>query len=308
MGTHALIAQHLTRRFGARLAVDDVSFEFKPGEIFALLGPNGAGKTTTLRMLAGLIAPTSGSVQIDAQEMTPHAAPRLRARIGFLTEAPGLWDNLTVRENLSVYARLYGLADPDKAVSDALALFEIADRGEDRTARLSKGLKQRVALARTIVHQPPIVLLDEPTSGLDPESAKDVRELIVGMRSQGRAVLLCTHNLDEVERVADRVAVLRTRLVAVGTPGELRLKLFAPRLRIQLSKAAAPFVAVLQSSGAGDVKVDGAWLSLDAGTLTTPQVVRTLVAAGAEVEAVERDQPSLEDIYLKVLHAGAAPR
>ena len=181
----ALSAQHLTRRFGNRLAVDGLSFEFKAGEIFGLLGPNGAGKTTTLRMLAGLIAPTSGSVQIDGETMTPDAAPRLRARIGFLTEAPGLWDNLTVRENLSIYARLYGLADPDEAVTNALTLFEIADRSQDRTARLSKGLKQRVALARAIVHQPPIVLLDEPTSGLDPESARDVRELIVGMREQG---------------------------------------------------------------------------------------------------------------------------
>jgi ABC-2 type transport system ATP-binding protein len=306
MGTVALTAQHLTRRFGERVAVDDVSFEFAAGEIFALLGPNGAGKTTTLRMLAGLIAPTSGSVQIEAQTMTPDAAPQLRARIGFLTEAPGLWDNLTVRENLSVYARLYGLADPDKAVNDALARFEIADRGEDRTARLSKGLKQRVALARAIVHQPRIVLLDEPTSGLDPESARDVRELIVGMRSQGRAVLLCTHNLDEVERVADRVAVLRSRLVALGTPGELRQRLFAPRLRIRLSGPAGPFAAVLQSSGARDLEVDGTWLSLNTGTLTTPQVVQTLVTAGAGIEAVERDEPSLEDVYIKLLHAGWA--
>jgi ABC-2 type transport system ATP-binding protein len=302
MGTHALTAQHLTRRFGNRLAVDDLSFEFRAGEIFGLLGPNGAGKTTTLRMLAGLIAPTSGSVRIDGEAMTPDAAPRLRARIGFLTEAPGLWDNLTVRENLSVYARLYGLADPDKAVTDALTLFEVADRSQDRTARLSKGLKQRVALARAIVHQPPIVLLDEPTSGLDPQSARDVRKLIVGMRTQGRAVLLCTHNLDEVERVADRVAVLRSRLVAVGSPGELRERLFVPRLRIRLSQSAEPFAAVLTSSGLGDVRIDDTWLSLSAGKRSTPEIVRTLVEAGAGIEAVEHEEPSLEDVYIKLLN------
>src|SRR5688572_29670745 len=226
MATPALIAHHLTRRFGNRVAVDDVSFGLAAGEIFALLGPNGAGKTTTLRMLAGLIAPTAGSVQVGGDRMTPDAAPRLRERIGFLTEAPGLWDSLTVQENLVVYARLYGLADPGKAVNEALALFGLADRSGDRTARLSKGLKQRVALARSIVHRPRIVLLDEPTAGLDPESARGVRELIVGMRREGRAVLLCTHNLDEVERIADRVAVLRSRLVAIGTPGELRQRLF----------------------------------------------------------------------------------
>jgi ABC-2 type transport system ATP-binding protein len=300
----ALSAQHLTRRFGNRLAVDGLSFEFKAGEIFGLLGPNGAGKTTTLRMLAGLIAPTSGSVQIDGEAMTPDAAPRLRARIGFLTEAPGLWDNLTVRENLSIYARLYGLADPDKAVTNALTLFEIADRSQDRTARLSKGLKQRVALARAIVHQPPIVLLDEPTSGLDPESARDVRELIVGMREQGRAVLLCTHNLDEVERVADRVAVLRSRLVAVGSPGELRERLFVPRLRIRLSQPAEPFAAILRTSGLGDVSVEGTSLSLSAGKRPTPEIVRTLVEAGAGIEAIGEEERSLEDVYIKLLNAG----
>jgi ABC-2 type transport system ATP-binding protein len=300
----ALSAQHLTRRFGNRLAVDGLSFEFKAGEIFGLLGPNGAGKTTTLRMLAGLIAPTSGSVQIDGETMTPDAAPRLRARIGFLTEAPGLWDNLTVRENLSIYARLYGLADPDEAVTNALTLFEIADRSQDRTARLSKGLKQRVALARAIVHQPPIVLLDEPTSGLDPESARDVRELIVGMREQGRAVLLCTHNLDEVERVADRVAVLRSRLVAVGSPGELRERLFVPRLRIRLSQPAEPFAAILRTSGLGDVSVEGTSLSLSAGKRPTPEIVRTLVEAGAGIEAIGEEERSLEDVYIKLLNAG----
>jgi ABC-2 type transport system ATP-binding protein len=307
MSTHALTAQHLTRRFGERVAVEDVSFEFEAGEIFALLGPNGAGKTTTLRMLAGLISPTSGFVQIDQQLMTPDAAPRLRARIGFLTEAPGLWDNLTVRENLSVYARLYGLADPDKAVSDALALFEIGDRGHDRAARLSKGLKQRVALARAIVHQPRIVLLDEPTSGLDPQSARDVRELIVGMRSQGRAVLLCTHNLDEVERVADRVAVLRSRLVAVGTPGDLRRQLFAPRLRIRFSEPADRFTAALRSSGIDDMRVDGTWLSLAPEDVPTPRIVRLLVEAGAGIEAVEHEERSLEDVYIKLLNPGEAP-
>lgn len=306
MTTRALTAHHLTRRFGDRMAVEDVSFELGAGEIFALLGPNGAGKTTTLRMLAGLIAPTSGSVQIDGDRMTPKAASRLRARIGFLTEAPGLWDNLTVRENLCVYARLYGLPDPDAAVNKALALFEIADRSQDRPARLSKGLKQRVALARAIVHQPRIVLLDEPTAGLDPESARDVRDLIVGMRHEGRAVLLCTHNLDEVERVADRVAVLRSRLVGIGTPGALRQQLFAPRLRIRLSEAAERFVAVLKSSGIDDVRVDSGWLSLEGRSLTTPQIVRILVEAGAGIEAVEREERSLEDVYLRLLHPGGA--
>jgi ABC-2 type transport system ATP-binding protein len=304
----ALTAQHLTRHFGDRVAVADVSFELEAGQIFALLGPNGAGKTTTLRMLAGLIGPTSGSVKIGGEAMTPDAAPKLRERLGFLTEAPGLWDNLTVRDNLKVYAQLYGMRDAEKAVNEALALFAITDRRDDRTARLSKGLKQRVALARALVHRPSIVLLDEPTAGLDPESARDVRELIVAMRGEGRAVLLCTHNLDEVERMADRVAVLRSRLIAVGTPSELRQRLFTSRLRIRLSQDAESFAARLRASGVRDVGADGSWLSLSEGTLTTPQIVRMLVEAGADIEAVERDEPSLEDVYLKLLQDDGAPR
>jgi ABC-2 type transport system ATP-binding protein len=304
--TAALTARQLTRRFGNRVAVDNVSIDLRAGEIFALLGPNGAGKTTTLRMLAGLIAPTSGTVQIDDEAMTPDAAPRLRARLGFLTEAPGLWDNLTVRENLSVYARLYGLRDPDKAVDEALALFRISDRSEDRAARLSKGLKQRVALARAIVHRPRIVMLDEPTSGLDPASARDVRELIVAMRSEGRAILLCTHNLDEVDRVADRVAVLKARLVADGTPDSLRQQLFAPRLRIRLTDSAERFVEILRAGGLRDMSVNGPWLSIANATITTPQIVRTLVEAGAGVEAVETEEPSLEDVYIKLLAGGGS--
>jgi ABC-2 type transport system ATP-binding protein len=299
-----LTATHLSRRFGDRLAVDDVSFKLEAGEIFALLGPNGAGKTTTLRILAGLIAASSGSVQVSGEPMGPSSAPRLRAHIGFLTEAPGLWDRLTVRQNLLVYARLYELPAPDKAVDEALALFDIPDRSSDRAALLSKGLKQRVALARCLLHNPRIVMLDEPTAGLDPKSARDVRDLILRLREQRRTVLLCTHNLDEVERVADRVAVLRTRLIAVGTPASLRARLFSPRVRIVLAQPAAPFAATLRDAGVADVRVDDTALSVSViGTpLTTPVLVRRLVEAGANIESVVSEEPPLEDVYLKLLH------
>jgi ABC-2 type transport system ATP-binding protein len=299
-----LTATHLSRRFGDRLALDDVSFHLEAGEIFALLGPNGAGKTTTLRILAGLIAASSGSVLVSGEPMGPSSAPRLRAHIGFLTEAPGLWDRLTVRQNLLVYARLYELSAPDKAVDEALALFDIPDRGNDRAALLSKGLKQRVALARCLLHNPRIVMLDEPTAGLDPKSARDVRDLILRLREQRRTVLLCTHNLDEVERVADRVAVLRTRLIAVGTPASLRERLFSPRVRIVLAQPAEPFATMLRDAGVADVRLDDTALSVGvSGTsLTTPLLVRRLVEAGANIESVVSEEPPLEDVYLKLLH------
>jgi ABC-2 type transport system ATP-binding protein len=299
-----LTASRLSRQFGDRVALDDVSFTLERGEIFALLGPNGAGKTTTLRILAGLIAPSSGTVAIDGQPMGPESAPQLRSRIGFLTEAPGLWDRLTVRDNLLVYARMYGLPSPRRAVDEALERFEIGDRGDDRAAQLSKGLKQRVALARSLLHDPRIAMLDEPTSGLDPASAREVRDLILDLRAQGRTVLLCTHNLDEVERVADRVAVLSRRLIAIGTPGSLRQKLFAPRVRIVLTQPADPFAVALRTAGASDIRVDGVVMSVGVANtpLTIPEVVRRLVEAGAGVESVMPEEPPLEDVYLKLLH------
>ena len=306
--TAALTATRLTRRFGGRVAVQDVSFELAPGEIFALLGPNGAGKTTTLRMLAGLIAPTSGLVHVAGEAMTRVSAARLRSQIGFLTEAPGLWDRLTVQQNLFVYARLHGLVAPRRAVDRTLELFAIGDRAGDRPPQLSKGLRQRVALARTLLHDPRIILLDEPTSGLDPQSARDVRALILRLRDEGRALLLSTHNLDEVERVATRVAVLRSRLVAVGTPAALRARLFGARVRIRLTSTADRFAALLRAAGSTDVIVDGTTLSIatDGPSAPVPRIVRQLVEAGADIEAVVPESPPLEDVYLRLLEEADA--
>jgi ABC-2 type transport system ATP-binding protein len=297
-----LTASNLTRSFGTRLAVADVSFVLEAGEIFALLGPNGAGKTTTLRMLAGLIAPSSGTVHVADRPMTRSTAARLRGAIGFLTEAPGLWERLTVRQNLITYARLYGLQAPGRAVDAALDLFEMRDRADERAVQLSKGLRQRVALARTLLHDPKIVLLDEPTSGLDPESARSVRELILRLREQGRAVLLSTHNLDEVERMADRVAVLRTRLVALDTPAALRARLFGERVRITVAADAERFAAVLRAAGNIELVVNAASISIGlSGAITIPALVRRLVEAGADIEAVVPESAPLEDVYLRLL-------
>jgi ABC-2 type transport system ATP-binding protein len=227
--------------------------------------------------------------------------------IGFLTEAPGLWDRLTVKQNLLVYAKLHGLDNPARAVDEALDLFDIAARKNDRAAQLSKGLKQRVALARTLLHRPDIVLLDEPTSGLDPESAREVRELILHLRHENRAVLISTHNLDEVQRVADRVAVLRSRLVALDTPAALRTRLFGSRLLITLSGDAARFSDTLRST-VSDIRANGRTLSIGVTDVehTAPVIVRLLVEAGASVVSVLPEEAPLEDVYLRLL-AGDEP-
>jgi len=297
-----LTASHLTRRFESRFAVDDLSFELAPGQIFALLGPNGAGKTTTLRMLAGLISPTSGSVHIDGEPMTAKSS-RLRGRIGFLTEAPGLWDRLSVYENLVVYARLQGVSPVRRAVDAALEMFGIANRANDPTAQLSKGLKQRVALARTLLHKPSIVLLDEPTAGLDPESALETRALILRLRDENRAVVISTHNLDEVDRVADRVAVLRSRLIALDTPAALRSRLFGRRVSITLTEPASRFAPVVQAAGAHDIKTEDNTISIavDGDTPIAPVVVKALVDAGAGIISVIPEERPLEEVYLRLL-------
>jgi ABC-2 type transport system ATP-binding protein len=303
-----LAADTLTKTFGERTAVDRVSFDLGAGEIFALVGPNGAGKTTTLRMMAGLIAPSSGTVRFRGKATADDMAA-LRAATGFLTEAPGLWDRLTVRQNLHVYARLHGLPDPGRAVDAAMDLFGVRDRADDATAVLSKGLRQRVALARTLLHDPAVVLLDEPTSGLDPESARDVRELVLRLRDDRRAVIISTHNLDEVDRLADRVALLDTHVVAVDTPAALRARLFGARVRITLASCAPAHVDALRDAGAADIRIDANVLSVGLAGERAPAVaalVRALVAAGADIEAVEPERASLEDVYLQLLKGGQA--
>ena len=210
-------ARGLTRRFGTRVAVEDVTLTVAAGEIVALLGPNGAGKTTTLRMLAGLLAPTSGGGSVAGVPLTAAPDAELRARVGLLTETPGLWDRLSVWTNLLTCARLYGVSDAAARVRAVLDRVGLADRASDVTAVLSKGLRQRVAIARALLHAPPVLLLDEPTSGLDPAAARDVRRHIVELARDGAAVIVCTHNLGEAEALADRIAILKTRLLAVDT-------------------------------------------------------------------------------------------
>jgi ABC-2 type transport system ATP-binding protein len=295
-------ASHLTRRFGSRVAVNDVSIEVNRSEIVALLGPNGAGKTTTLRMLAGLIAPTGGTIAIGGVRMTKAIGGALRGRMGFLPETPGLWDRLTVRENLAVYAGLYGLADAARIVDRVLETFELTDRAATRAAELSKGMRQKVALARALIHDPDILLLDEPTSGLDPEITRSFRQLLVDRRSAGCAILVSTHNLDEAERIADRVAVLQERLVAVGTPTALRQRLTTGRVLIRIAGTPLSYLDVARRFDPRAF-VEGEMLIVNAahGQEQTPGLVAALVSARARILEVRPEMPALEDVYLHLV-------
>ena len=297
-----ITAANVTRRFGARVAVDRLSFEVGRSEIVALLGPNGAGKTTTMRMLAGLIAPSAGWIAIDGVAMTRATGAALRSRIGFLTESPGLWDRLTVYENLRVYAELFGLSSADREIRAVLELFDITDRAAERAAELSKGTKQKVALARTLLHHPKVLLLDEPTSGLDPEITRGVRRLLEERRAAGCAVLVSTHNLDEAERIADRVAVLHTRLVALDSPAALRRRLTTGRLIVRVVGDPATYLGEARLIDAA-AAVDGEALTLSTADLArdTPRLVASLVAAGAQLLEVRPEMPALEDVYLHLV-------
>jgi ABC-2 type transport system ATP-binding protein len=303
-----IAAVGLTRRFGDRTAVEGVTIEVRRGEIVALLGPNGAGKTTTLRMLAGLIAPTAGSVTVDGVTLTSANAGALRSRIGFLTEAPGLWDRLTVRENLRAYAGLYGLDAPDQAIDRILQTFDLADRGGTRAAELSKGMRQKVALARALLHDPDVLLLDEPMSGLDPEITRTVRHLLEERRAAGAAILLSTHNLDEADRLADRVAVLSRRLLALAAPAELRGRAAGIRVCVRLSGSADRWVGAARTIAPG-AATDGSilWAPLDSPERQTPLLVRALVEAGAGIVEVRPEAAGLEDVYLQLVGAADHP-
>jgi ABC-2 type transport system ATP-binding protein len=279
-----VVAEHLTRLFGDRVAVRDLSLTVRAGEIVALLGPNGAGKTTTMRMLAGLILPTAGRVTINNIPLTESTAGQARGAVGLLTEAPGLWERLSVRTNLITYARLHGLANADDRVNEVLAQVDLSDRASDAAGTLSKGLKQRVAVCRALLHHPPVLLLDEPTSGLDPASARHLRDLILRLRSEGRALLVSTHNLAEAEALSDRIAILKTSLLAFDTPAALRSSRGGSRVVIEFADGRTQDYAINSQE---DV----------------PDLVARLATEGRRIVRVTPDQRSLEDVYLDLVGA-----
>ena len=300
----ALVVEHLTKQFGERLAVDDVSFSVGVGEVFGFLGPNGAGKTTTVRMLATLIAPTSGRARVAGVPLDAANGVEVRKRIAVMTENPGLYLRLTVAENLAFFAGLYELAEPEKRIGQALAAVNLAGRADDPCGSLSKGLRQRVALARALLSNPAVVFLDEPTSGLDPVASRDVHELIDGLRERGVTVFLTTHRLEEAERLCDRVAILNTSLRTIGRPDELRDRLFTKTLLVRTAAPLASPDTVFAVSGVDGWRADDTTryeLTVSDARIAAPAVTRALVAAGADLLSLAEAQHTLEDVYLELI-------
>jgi len=286
------------------LAVDGISFSVAPGEVFGFLGPNGAGKTTTVRMLGTLVAPTAGSATVAGLALTAANGVEIRQRIAVMPENPGLYLRLTVAENLSFFAGLYGSQDTPERIGRALDAVNLGSRSDDLCGSLSKGLRQRVALARALLSDPAILFLDEPTSGLDPVASREVHELIDGLRERGVTVFLTTHRLEEAERLCDRVAILSTSLRTVGRPDELRERFFSRALIVRTIAPLAEPDRVFAIPGVESWRAEdtnGYVLSVSDARVAAPEVARALVAAGADLLSLGEDRHSLEDVYLELV-------
>ena len=293
----------LTKRFDDLLVVDRLNIEVGEGEIFGFLGPNGAGKTTTVRMLTSLIGPTSGTATVMGYEVG-EADIEIRRRVGVLTEAPGHYDHLTAHRNLLIYAKLYEVDDPETQVEKYLKILGLWDRRNDKAATYSKGMKQKLAIARALLHEPRLLFLDEPTSGLDPEMARLVREFIAELKEEKRTIFMCTHNLGEAERLCDRVAVFNSRLRVVDTPSNLRQQLYGRQVVFHLAGEAAAQASVLKPlEFVKDVQSleNKLLVMLDDPEQQNPEIIRRLVNAGADIQFVGEIRHSLEDVYLQMV-------
>lgn len=298
-----IITENLTKSFNTNLAVENLNLEIREGEVFGFLGPNGAGKTTTVRMLCSLISPTRGRAWVNGLEIGQQDT-MIRKTVGILTETPGMYDNLSAEYNLRIYAQLYGVDDPAGQVEKYLRMLGLWDRRFEEAGMFSKGMRQKLAIARALLHEPRILFLDEPTSGLDPEAARLVRDFISELRAEGRTIFMCTHNLDEADRLCDRIGVFKTRLLVLDSPAKLRSQVFGRKIVFHLREALPSYLtAVSPFPYIRDPKlIDNKLLvTMDDPELHNPEIIRILVQAGAQIQFVGELRHSLEDVYLQLV-------
>ena len=295
--------ENLTKQFDETLAVDRLSLAIEQGEVFGFLGPNGAGKTTTVRMLTSLIEPTAGKATVLGHEVG-REDQEIRRNVGILTETPGMYERLTAEHNLRIYAKLYEVEDVAGQVEKYLRLLGLWQRRQDAVGTFSKGMRQKLAIARALLHEPKALFLDEPTSGLDPEAAKLVRDFIADLKGAGRTIFICTHNLDEADRLCDRVAVFNTRLRVVDTPAGLRRQLYGRQVVFHLAESADFYLSVLQDLpfiNRVEARDNKLVVALSDPERHNPEMIRRLVTADAPIQFVGEVRHSLEDVYLQLV-------
>jgi ABC-2 type transport system ATP-binding protein len=293
----------LTKRFDDNTAVDRLTLTIPEGEVFGFLGPNGAGKTTTVRMLTSLIAPTAGSATVLGHRLG-EADIEIRRNVGILTETPGMYERLSAQKNLSIYARLYEVKDVSGQVEKYLRLLGLWQQRNDAVGTFSKGMRQKLAIARALLHEPRILFLDEPSAGLDPEAALLVRDFILDVKKQGRTIFLTTHNLDEADRLCDRIAVFKSRLRVLDTPEGLRKQLYDRQVVFHLLETAVSSLPILQNLPYVrkiEAIENKLLVAVDDPEQHNPEMIRLLVQGGQNIQFVGELRHSLEEIYLELI-------
>jgi ABC-2 type transport system ATP-binding protein len=300
----------LGRTFDGKAAVEDLNLKVEKGEVFGLLGPNGAGKTTTIRMLACLIKQTSGTAFVNGLEInTSSDSQRIRGIVGVLPESPGLYESLSANRNLDFFAQLYGVPKDkrEERIEELLKMLDLWDRRDEPVATYSKGMKQKIAIARAFVHDPQVVFLDEPTAGLDPQASLTVREFLVALKKEGRTVFINSHHLDEVERLCDRIAVMNRTALAIGSPKDLARRYWGRTTVVELAAMDPAYVDIVRGLDfASNVRIDDGRIlvDLDDPEIRNPVIVERLTRAGAKIEYVTELKRSLEDVYMKLIGGG----
>jgi ABC-2 type transport system ATP-binding protein len=298
--------ENLTKKFNEFTAVEGLTFQVKEGEVFGFLGPNGAGKTTTVRMLCCLISKTSGEAAIgDYHIGQADDSLQIRKMIGLVPDSVGLYGDLTAFENLDFYGKLYespgGVRKEN--IERFLKMLGLWEKKDTRAGSFSKGMSQKLALARALVHEPKILFMDEPTANLDPESAKTVRDFILELKKQGRTIFLNTHNLDEAQRVCDRIGIIKTKLLTIGTPEQLRESLSKPKTEIRLVQVTEVLVNTLRKLLPNKIEASGEKLIIDVTDPDNenPAIITAITSSGGRVREVTRLVPTLEDVYLQIV-------
>ncbi|HDD55807.1 MAG TPA: ABC transporter ATP-binding protein [Chloroflexi bacterium] len=301
-----ILTENLTKYFKDLRAVDGVDLHVRAGEVLALLGPNGAGKTTTVRMLTTVLRPSDGTARVAGCDVLENPG-KVRSSVGVLTEDHGLYDRMHIEEYLDFFGQIYDMPaiERQQRIQYLLSRFGLLDARNRRIGKFSKGMRQKLSLARSLLHSPPVLLLDEPTSAMDPASARLVRNAIKTLRSEDRAIIVCTHNLAEAEELADKIAIIRNgKIIANGSAAELKEQLLGPgEYKVQLvepldsKELPLPDGLVVTQKGLD-------WFSYRApdARKTNPQILHKLITAGYQVVKMEEVQRSLESVYLQAVN------